>query len=261
MLEENDYMQCSITREAAGLSPECIDSGGFMPTGTVGCDSCGKAADGMCHSKVQCEVVDGLHTQWSQEPIAEAVVEPIVEPTTEPTHESIAEDAENLNDLIKQAVGLLGNGNAELPPEGEPEVRAPRMTPVIEEVVMQSTAGSTGDSKFEELFQTACVNAKKVKTDLDKADAGKLMWHLLPRGVLRYMAAVMTYGSIKYSENGWQDVVSANSRYSDAAERHRDAVELDGEIFDKESGLPHCVHELTNHLFKCYFELIELGLL
>ena len=80
-----------------------------------------------------------------------------------------------------------------------------------------------------------------------KFDGAKVRSDLLPRAVLRGIAEVMTFGAGKYAPYNWQNVEL--HRYLSSAERHLDAVLLDGEELDKDSGLLHAWHYLTNACF------------
>ena len=84
-----------------------------------------------------------------------------------------------------------------------------------------------------------------------KADGGKIRPTLVPTGLIRAVAAVREYGCRKYSDpDNWKRVEP--DRYRDALYRHWLAY-LEGETYDKESGLPHLWHLATNAAF-----LIEL---
>lgn len=88
----------------------------------------------------------------------------------------------------------------------------------------------------------------------NKFDGGKLMFSLLTRGLalpLKAVAAVLTYGCLKYSADSWKDVPDAKRRYEDALDRHLNDWK-DGEICDRESGLPHLAHIACNTLFLMY---------
>jgi hypothetical protein len=57
---------------------------------------------------------------------------------------------------------------------------------------------------------------------------------------LRAVAAVGTFGKMKYTRGGWQFVKDGENRYTAALGRHllEEAYERD----DEESGLPHAAH-------------------
>lgn len=79
-----------------------------------------------------------------------------------------------------------------------------------------------------------------------KHDADKVRFDLLPRAVLRGIAAVMTFGARKYSAYNWQLVEL--ERYLSAADRHLNAA-LSGEALDPESGEHHAWHYACNAMF------------
>ena len=84
-----------------------------------------------------------------------------------------------------------------------------------------------------------------------KADAGKVKPTLVPPSLVRAVALVRGFGTEKYgSPDNWKKVEA--QRYRDALYRHWLAY-LDGERYDRESGLPHMFHLATNAAF-----LIEL---
>lgn len=86
--------------------------------------------------------------------------------------------------------------------------------------------------------------------ELIKHDKGKGRWSLLPYDALRWVVKVMTFGAIKYSDDGWcsSTTEETQARYEDALFRHYDAYKA-GEILDPESGMPHLAHLATNALF------------
>ena len=87
-----------------------------------------------------------------------------------------------------------------------------------------------------------------------KYDGEKPRMDLLPFEALEEVAKVLTLGARKYSDNGWQNVENAESRYLAALLRHLAARER-GEKFDTESGLLHAAHMATNALFILWFEI------
>ena len=58
---------------------------------------------------------------------------------------------------------------------------------------------------------------------------------------------VGTFGTNKYTDNGWQEVKNGRNRYLDALLRHLFKVFM-GEETDKESSLPHLAHVCWNAL-------------
>lgn len=92
-----------------------------------------------------------------------------------------------------------------------------------------------------------------------KYDGGKLLFRALTRGLalpLRAVAAVLTYGALKYKEDSWQHVPNGKARYESALDRHLNAWKA-GEKCDEESGLPHLAHAACNALFLLWFEITD----
>ena len=86
-----------------------------------------------------------------------------------------------------------------------------------------------------------------------KADAGKLMLTLVPRAIIRAIAAIRAYGVKKYGDpDNWKKVEI--QRYRDAAYRHWLAYLDDPDGVDEESGLPHLWHHACNIAFLCELE-------
>ena len=86
-----------------------------------------------------------------------------------------------------------------------------------------------------------------------KADAGKLPLTLVPREIIRAIAAIRLYGTKKYKDpDNWKRV--SKERYRDAAFRHFIAYLDDPDGMDEESGLPHLWHLATNISFLCELE-------
>lgn len=91
-----------------------------------------------------------------------------------------------------------------------------------------------------------------------KRDAGKLRLTLVPREIIKAIAAVRMYGVGKYPEGGtdnWRRVEI--ERYRDAAFRHFLAYLDDPQGVDEESGLPHLSHLACNIAFLCELETLE----
>lgn len=80
-----------------------------------------------------------------------------------------------------------------------------------------------------------------------KADKCKLPISLVPMFIIKCIAAIRKYGEEKYhAPNNW--VLVDKQRYVDAMWRHLIAYQ-EGEIYDKESGLPHLWHAACNMAF------------
>ena len=87
-----------------------------------------------------------------------------------------------------------------------------------------------------------------------KADAGKLQLCLVPRQIIRAIAAVRMYGNSKYGDpENWRTVEV--KRYRDALFRHLLAYLDDPQGKDEESGLPHLWHIACNVAFLCEMEV------
>lgn len=103
-------------------------------------------------------------------------------------------------------------------------------------------------------WNTDKVDMRKLVTVAEtgmKFDTNKLRFDLIPAIATESLAAVLTYGAKKYKPNNWRSVDP--QRYVAAFERHWHAY-ISGEMLDKESGLPHLAHCMTNLTF-----LLELG--
>ena len=88
----------------------------------------------------------------------------------------------------------------------------------------------------------------------EKFDSEKIRMDLLPFEALEAVAEVLTYGTRKYSDNGWQTVPEKERRYLAAMLRHLTACEK-GAARDAESGLLHAAHMAANALFILWFEI------
>jgi hypothetical protein len=81
-----------------------------------------------------------------------------------------------------------------------------------------------------------------------KHDFDKARMELLPLEAVSLIAEIMTYGADKYGDNNWQSLPNGTQRYLGAALRHL-AKYQDGEVYDRESGLPHMAHAACSLLF------------
>lgn len=91
-----------------------------------------------------------------------------------------------------------------------------------------------------------------VTEDGRKDDLGKLPHELVPADCEDMLAAVLQFGALVYEANNWQKV--HHSRYYSAMRRHMNAWRK-GEMFDKDSGLPHSAHALCCNLFILWQDL------
>ena len=91
-------------------------------------------------------------------------------------------------------------------------------------------------------------------TNGTKHDSEKIRMDLLPFEALEAVAEVLTRGTRKYSDNGWQTVENGERRYLAALLRHLAARER-GEMTDPESGLLHAAHMAADALFILWFEI------
>jgi hypothetical protein len=89
-----------------------------------------------------------------------------------------------------------------------------------------------------------------------KDDHGKLRWDLIPIKPLKEIAKVYNFGLKKYSENSWQNLPNARSRYYAAAKRHLEDW-WDGDLVDEESGLHPLAHTIWNLICLIWFDFQE----
>lgn len=90
-----------------------------------------------------------------------------------------------------------------------------------------------------------------------KFDSGKLRMSLLPFDALECVVRVLEFGLSKgYKRGSWREVENGAERYLEALLRHVSLL-LQGEVSDRESGLPHVYHVACNALFLCAFHLDE----
>jgi deoxycytidylate deaminase len=106
-----------------------------------------------------------------------------------------------------------------------------------------------------EAIQKAGIDIITIVEDFMKFDQGKLRYSLVPPSAIKALAEVLTYGAKKYKPTNWQKAEDP-MRYMDALYRHLEAYRS-GEKVDKESGLSHLAHAMTNIAFLQYFEEIQ----
>ena len=98
---------------------------------------------------------------------------------------------------------------------------------------------------------------KSVGKDPQRKNSGKLRWSLLPLSLLKGVVEVLEMGAEKYTPEGWKDMKTADMACEDSFKRHMIAME-EGEMYDKESGLLHINHMITN-LIMMKYHLMKLG--
>lgn len=76
---------------------------------------------------------------------------------------------------------------------------------------------------------------------------GKLKWSYVHYASLEPMIRVMEFGAKKYAPKNWQNPMNTTD-ILESMQRHLAAL-MDGEEFDKESGLPHMGHIQANAMF------------
>jgi hypothetical protein len=104
-----------------------------------------------------------------------------------------------------------------------------------------------------------------VEEKVEKMDAGKLRYDLIPTSATRALAAVLTFGAGKYTPNGWRRFVldpTYRDRWVAAAQRHlehfrgaHERVPGPEAVLDGESGLPALWHLLCDVAFLIEQEL------
>ena len=93
-----------------------------------------------------------------------------------------------------------------------------------------------------------------MRGDFIKADNGKARVSLVEPDFILGVANVLTFGANKYEAGNWKKLDDSELyRYKDALLRHT-LQYLNGEYYDKESGLPHLDHMATNIMFIRHFE-------
>lgn len=121
--------------------------------------------------------------------------------------------------------------------------------------------GQSMQFKTIEEFSTLPV-VEKLTRSIDKIcttkgfkdDSEKPDWSLLPMEQVEAIVEVLDYGVKKYSRNNWQYIINDPiNRYFAAAMRHLKEWK-EGNVFDKESNLPHLAHAACCLLFLMWFE-------
>jgi hypothetical protein len=86
-----------------------------------------------------------------------------------------------------------------------------------------------------------------------KYDSEKIRLDLVPPEAIEAIGEVLTFGAKKYGDNTWQKLPDFKPRYYAALMRHMLAWMRD-EKADKESGLSHLKHAITNLAFLVWEE-------
>lgn len=94
-------------------------------------------------------------------------------------------------------------------------------------------------------------------TEARKDDAAKPRMDLIPTEALFAMADVLTHGADKYGERNWERGMG-RGRIVAALLRHLSSW-MAGENNDRDSGMPHSWHVLTNAAFLVAHEVRDIG--
>ncbi len=90
-----------------------------------------------------------------------------------------------------------------------------------------------------------------------KNDQGKLRMDLIPPEAERALAEVLTHGSEKYGDRNWESGIRYSRIYG-ALRRHLLAW-IEGELVDKDSGLPPLWHALCCLSFLVTYGIRDMG--
>ena len=86
-----------------------------------------------------------------------------------------------------------------------------------------------------------------------KNDKLKLRYDLVPPDTLEGLVEVLTFGSVKYEDNGWRKLKDGKVRYYAALMRHLEAWRQ-GEQLDEETGESHLSHALCCVMFLSWLD-------
>lgn len=86
-----------------------------------------------------------------------------------------------------------------------------------------------------------------------KDDKHKLRYDLVPPVELEGMVKVLTFGSIKYGPNNWQEADKAFVDRVLAANMRHEAEIRKGNLIDEESGELHAYHMMCNSMFLAWY--------
>lgn len=114
-----------------------------------------------------------------------------------------------------------------------------------------SSNASSATKKEEELIQKE-EEDKSEQEQAKRFNDGKLRVDLVEPGFIFAVAEVLTFGAKKYGANNWKSGTGLTDEQIDGSlERHLWAAKS-GEIYDKESNLPHLYHVACNLMFKIW---------
>ncbi len=94
------------------------------------------------------------------------------------------------------------------------------------------------------------MNAKLNEEKALRFNEGKPKWALVHYGSLIPMIKVLEFGALKYAPNNWKKPMPLD-KILESMQRHLAAL-MDGEIYDKESGIHHMGHIQANAMFYNY---------
>jgi len=103
---------------------------------------------------------------------------------------------------------------------------------------------------FEQINTMTKEEIKSSKTGL-RFNKGKLRWSLMNYKAMEPMIRVLMMGAEKYDDHNWKKGLD-KVEILECLQRHLAAL-MDGELYDKESGLPHIGHIMCNAMFYSYF--------
>ena len=98
----------------------------------------------------------------------------------------------------------------------------------------------------------------KIEKEGLKDDNGKLRFDLITPECIIGIVECLTLGAKKYKPNSWQNVENPIDTHFASLMRHLIAWRQ-GEIIDKETGLSHMKHVLSNGMFLLYNEKYNKG--
>lgn len=102
-------------------------------------------------------------------------------------------------------------------------------------------------------FRAVCFFDEDGKRQKAKDDSGKMCLTLVPRQIIKDIAKVREFGTMKYKDpDNWKNVTP--EQFRDAAFRHFIKYLDDPKSVDSESGLPHLAHLACNIAFLCEME-------